>query len=524
MVMPDPAIWRDMLAYLRRQHAENCRRWFEELEPLSLDGGVLEVRVQNQIQRNYLTKRCTEYFNEAAQSVTGALVAVQFIDASDPPRQAAVAAPAASSASVASAVASRSAAPPAPAPITSSATAIAEPPDITPPPAPAASPASLRRAMPPFKPVSIEPVPLGHHAPEFDDQIVLSPDYTFDNFVNGPENRLAYAAAIAVAEQPGKAYNPLFIHGGVGLGKTHLLQGICQTLLDHNPTARICYLSCDSFMNQFMDSVQSGQMNEFRHRYRHVDLLVIDDIHFLTNRERTQEEFFHTFNTLYQASKQIVLSSDSPPSEIPQLEERLVSRFNWGLVARIDKPCYETRVAIVKKKAALRGLEIPDDVACLIAGRIDTNIRELEGAITKVQSMSMLRGAPINLEMAQGALGDDPAATIAGPQLTIQNIIDAVTNFYGVKLADLQSKRRHRSITVPRQVCMYLARKRTRYSLEEIGGYFGGRDHTTVLHAIRTTDDRMTLEPEFNSHIEQIDKQLTAAGGNPNPAPRAPQP
>ncbi len=477
MTIPDPALWRELMTYLRRHHGEICRQWFEELEPLRLAGGILEVRVNNTIQREYLTRKCTDAFTDAAQAVTGNLVAVSFVDGLAPPVSAAV-----GNGTI-----------PRPGHHGSTATATA-----------AAPLSAAPQAAPAHRP--------GQLVQDIDNQIVLSPDYCFENFVTGPGNRLAYAAAIAVADQPGKAYNPLFIHGGVGLGKTHLLQAICQTVLQRNPDARICYLSCDSFMNQFLDSVQNGQMSEFRHRYRHVDLLLIDDIHFLTNRERTQEEFFHTFNTLYQSSKQIVLSSDSPPNEIPQLEERLVSRFNWGLVARIDKPCYETRVAIVKKKASLRGLQMNDEVVCYIAGRVESNTRELEGAITKVMSLSMLRNVEIDITLAKQALGDEAQAA-TGPQLTIQNIIDAVTSFYGVKLADLQSKRRHRSITVPRQVCMYLARKRTRYSLEEIGGYFGGRDHTTVMHAIRTTEDRMEMEKDFKAQIDQIDRMLTGERG-----------
>jgi chromosomal replication initiator protein len=255
-------------------------------------------------------------------------------------------------------------------------------------------------------------------------------------------------------------------------------------------------------------------MHDFRHRYRHVDLLVIDDIHFLADRDRTQEEFFHTFNTLYQANKQIVLSSDSPPNEIPQLEERLVSRFNWGLVARIDKPCYETRVAIVKKKAAIRGITVPDDVVCYIATRIESNTRELEGAITKVQGLASFTNCPIDMDLAQKALGDQEAPA-GPPQVTIQTIIDNVTSFFGVKLSDLQSKRRHRSITIPRQVCMYLARQRTTYSLEEIGGYFGGRDHTTVMHAIRTIEDRAEADPAFAAQLQQVDRRLTNGNGRP---------
>jgi chromosomal replication initiator protein len=336
----------------------------------------------------------------------------------------------------------------------------------------------------------------------------LNPDYVFDSFVTGPCNRLPHAACVAVAEKPGNAYNPLFIHGGVGLGKTHLLQAVCQTLLERDATARILYLSCDSFINQFITAVETGDMATFRHRYRHVDLLVIDDIHFLAGRDRTQEEFFHTFNTLYHQHKQIILSADCPPSEIPELEERLVSRFNWGLVARIEKPCYETRVAILKKKAKLRGLEIPDDVVCYVAAKVENNTRELEGAITKLQGMSLLQNGQIDLELAKTALGD--TATAEQRRITIQQILDAVTKYYNVRLSDLQSKKRHKSIAFPRQVCMFLARRHTRYSLEEIGGYFGGRDHTTVLHAIRTVDQDCKDDRDIANQLTQLETQLSA--------------
>lgn len=454
MSTPDPALWRAMLSYLRQHHSDICRQWFEELEPLWIDGGILQIRVANDVQRQYLAGRCADTFNEAAQHASGALLTVRFVDGDGQ--------------------------------------------------LPRASASETRRGQ------FIAPVSGTANDPyETPDQILLSPDYSFDNFVQGPGNRLAHAASIAVAQQPGKAYNPLFIHGGVGLGKTHLLQAACQKLLLDNPGARICYLSCDTFMNQFLDAVQGGRMNDFRHRYRHVDMLVIDDIHFLANRERTQEEFFHTFNSLHQAGKQIILSSDSPPNEIPELEERLVSRFNWGLVTRIDKPCYETRVAIVRKKASIRGITIPDDVVCHIAARIESNTRELEGAITRIQSIAALTGQPITMDLAQQALGDSPAAGGAGPQMSIQTIIDAVTDFFGVKLSDLQSKRRHRSITIPRQVCMYLARQRTTYSLEEIGGYFGGRDHTTVMHAIKTIGDRIDDDPNFAAQLQTLDRDLT---------------
>jgi len=278
-----------------------------------------------------------------------------------------------------------------------------------------------------------------------------------------------------------------------------LLQAISQKVLEKQPNARILYLSCDSFINQFINAVETGEMNGFRHRYRHVDMLVIDDIHFLAGRDRTQEEFFHTFNTLYQQHKQIVLSADCPPGEIPELEERLVSRFNWGLVARIDKPCYETRVAIVQKKARMRGLTLPDDVVCYIAAKVENNTRELEGAVTKIQGMAMLTGGVIDLELAKAALGE--AATPEQRRITIQHILDVVTKYYNVRLSDLQSKKRHKSIAFPRQVCMFLARRHTRYSLEEIGGYFGGRDHTTVLHACRQIAKLRETIPELNHDV-----------------------
>jgi chromosomal replication initiator protein len=342
---------------------------------------------------------------------------------------------------------------------------------------------------------------------ESDQPLPLSPDYTFDQFVTGPCNRLPHAASVAVSENPGRTYNPLFIHGGVGLGKTHLLQAVCQRVLEKTPDARILYLSCDSFINQFITAVETGDMNGFRHRYRNVDVLVIDDIHFLAGKDRTQEEFFHTFNTLYQQQKQIILSADCPPGEIPELEERLISRFNWGLVARIDKPCFETRCAILQKKAKMRGLAIPEDVINYVAGRVENNTRELEGAIVKLQGFGSLSDGKIDLELARTALGDTRA--VEQKRVTIQQILEVVTKYYNVKLADLQGKRRHKSIAFPRQVCMYLARKHTRFSLEEIGGYFGGRDHTTVLHAVRTVTADMEMDPDVATQLQQLEHALT---------------
>jgi chromosomal replication initiator protein len=353
-----------------------------------------------------------------------------------------------------------------------------------------------------------ENLPRGGVFNEGEQAVPLNPDYTFENFVTGPCNRLPHAASVAVAEKPGHAYNPLFIHGGVGLGKTHLLQAVCQKVLEKFDEARILYLSCDSFINQFITAVETGDMAQFRNRYRHVDMIVIDDIHFLAGRDRTQEEFFHTFNTLYQQHKQIILSADAAPSEIPELEERLVSRFNWGLVARIEKPCYETRVAILQKKSRMRGLTMPEDVICYIAAKIENNTRELEGAITKLQGLAMLNEGTIDLELAKAALGE--TATPEQKRITIQQIFDAVTKYFNVRPADLQSKKRHKSIAFPRQVCMYLARRHTRYSLEEIGGYFGGRDHTTVLHAVRTIKLDCDADREVAKQLDHLEAQLTA--------------
>jgi len=341
----------------------------------------------------------------------------------------------------------------------------------------------------------------------------LNPDNGFEQFVTGPGNRLAHAASVAVAANPGKAYNPLFIHGGVGLGKTHLLQAICLQIASERPEAVVYYTSCDDFLSQFMDAVRGGEMAQFRHRFRDVDVLVIDDIHFLGERDRSQEEFFHTFNALHSASKQIILSSDEKPGEIPKLEDRLISRFQWGLVAEVEPPCFETRVAILQQKARLRGFDLPDDAAAHIAALIDTNIRQLEGAITNLQHVAKVEKRPIDLALTRQTLGELPAASgspVQGPSLP--QIAEAVIDFYQVRLTDLQGRRRHRSVALPRQVCMYLARRRTLHSLDEIGGYFGGRDHTTVMHAIRTVETKRQADSGLSALLDTLEHRLATAG------------
>lgn len=336
--------------------------------------------------------------------------------------------------------------------------------------------------------------------------VALNPGYRFDNFVVGPCNRFAHAASVGVAENPGTIYNPLFLHGSVGLGKTHMLQSLCHSILERTPETRILYLSCETFVNHFISALGNGDLAKFRTKYRSVDLLVVDDIHLLANKDRTQEEFFHTFNTLYNAGKQIVLSSDSPPLDIPTLQERLVSRFKWGLVTEVEQPCYETRMAILKRKSRMRGRELPDEVASLLAERIDTNIRELEGAVTKVLGYASLSGQEITTGLVRTCLSE--LFKTRSSQASIEDILGAVTDRFGVKLADLQSRKRTNAIAYPRQIGMYLARRITQMSLEEIGGYFGGRDHSTVLHAVRKITRMVQEDPTCSALLTELSLEL----------------
>ena len=358
---------------------------------------------------------------------------------------------------------------------------------------------------PPVGPEEEEPLSF-----ELADQVVLSEDFTFGNFVIGPNNRLAHAACVAVAENPGRVYNPLFIHGSVGLGKSHLLQAVCHQIRQTQPDARILYLSCETFTNHFIEAIERGALHQFRYHYRHVDTLIVDDIQFLGKGERTREEFFHTFNTLYQSHKQIILSPDESPANIPTLEDRLVSRFNWGVVARIDSPCLETRMAILQKKARLRCVTIPDDVIHYVASNVTGNIRELEGALSHLIIASQSFGGLVDMSVARSAVGEHtpPAPRV----VVVQSILDAVTEHFSVRLADLQGKRRNRSFAFPRQVCMYLARELTSLSYEEIGGYFGGRDHSTVLHAHRTILDQRGKDQQLESTLITLFRKLGQAG------------
>ncbi len=391
---------------------------------------------------------------------------------------------------------------------------------------PEAGPESDAAAMPPppthapttppppaeKKPTGYQPAPFVGSGPD-DIPLQLNEHYTFENFIKGPSNSVAYAAAQAVAEKPGRAYNPLFIHGAVGLGKTHLLHAACRQFMKNFPSDRVCFLSCEEFINEFVSAIKRADHQAFRDRFRTVHLLVIDDIHFLQGKERTQEEFFHTFNQLYQSNRQIVVSSDAAPSEIPNLEDRLVSRFQWGLVSQLEQPEMETRMAIIHRKAELQGTRIPNDVVEYIASNFRNNIRELEGALVSVQACSQVKGTGIDLELAKEAL--EPAVHSGRHAVTIEKVVQLVCAHHQVKPADLRSKKRGRSVSEPRQTAMFLIRRATSHSLDEIGDFFGGRDHSTVLYAVRKMQDRVDREPRFAAAIERHLDRLGAGWSRP---------
>ncbi len=424
-------LWARAMVTVRAEHPTLVRTWFEELEPVSLDSGLLTVQCPTDVRRDHAERDCGRAFTDAARMAAGQFVNVRFVG----------------------------------------------------------------------------PHGQGPQPPRAARQLTINADNTFENFIIGPGNRLAHAAAQSVAEEPGRRYNPLFIHGDVGLGKTHLLQAICIRIKAQHPDWTIEYVSCDEFTSQFMDSVQAGRMSDFRHEFRQVNMLVIDDVHFLAKRDRTQEEFFHTFNALYQTNRQIVLSSDAAPEDIPDLEDRLVSRFKWGLVATVEAPDYETRIAIVRTKARLRGLTLGEGVAEHVAACIDANIRELEGAITNLQIRASIDQREVDLALARETI-IAPQKLDAPASATMQAVLDAAIGFYGVKLADLQAKKKTRSIARPRQVVMYLARKHTRHSLEEIGGYLGGRDHTTVMHGAGKIAQMRDADPAFAAELEHLEARI----------------
>ena len=324
----------------------------------------------------------------------------------------------------------------------------------------------------------------------------LNPRYSFDTFIVGSSNQFAHAACRAVAEAPSRSYNPLFIYGGVGLGKTHLMHAVGQYVLEHDRTQKLTYISSERFMNEMINAVRYDRVLDFRERYRSVDVLLVDDIQFLAGKEGTQTEFFHTFNALYDSQKQIVLSSDSPPHEIPQLEERLRSRFEWGLIADIQPPDFETKVAILKKKAETEAVPLPDNVAMYIAGKIKSNIRELEGSLIRLIAYASLTGQELSLQLAQDVLKN--VLDHEEKAITIEAIQKFVADYYNLKMAELKSRNNSKSVAMPRQIAMYLCKSLTHASLPEIGRSFGGKHHSTVIHSIRKVEDLRKKDGNFN--------------------------
>ena len=366
----------------------------------------------------------------------------------------------------------------------------------------------------------LQPAPATDQRPavEEDDQNLtfkakphLNPKYTFDRFVSGKGNQMAHAAALAVAEAPGTTYNPLFIYGGVGLGKTHLMQAIGNLVLGNNPAANIKYVTSENFANDFINSIQTKQQEQFRQEYRNVDLLLVDDIQFFGDKEATQEEFFHTFNTLYENMKQIVLTSDRLPNEIPKLQERLVSRFNKGLSVDVTPPDLETRIAILRNKADAEDLSIPDDTLSYIAGQIESNVRDLEGALVRVQAFSTMKNEDITTSLAADALKALKLDDRSG-QLTIPQILNAVAKYFQLTVQDLKGKKRVKQIVIPRQIAMYLAREMTDNSLPKIGQEIGGKDHTTVIHAHEKIMASMTTDENLKAQVIELRNILKNRG------------
>ena len=339
--------------------------------------------------------------------------------------------------------------------------------------------------------------------------IQLNPRYTFDTFVVGSSNRFAHAAAVAVAENPSVTYNPLFIHGGVGLGKTHLMHAIGHFVQQHYPNKRLLYITAETFINELISAIQQGKNVEFRTRFRSVDILMVDDIQFIAGKDSTQEEFFHTFNELHNAGKQIILTSDKPPKDIARLEERLRSRFAWGLIADIGKPDVETRTAILRARATTDGISVPDEVLSMIAEHVSSNIRELEGSFTRLVAYATLVNEPITMELAQKALKE----TLSGDtrkEITASLIMQTVCDYYHLSVEDMTSSTRRREVTVPRQVAMYLTREMTDMSLPQIGTAFGNRDHTTVLHACSVITRSMSETPKLAEEVEDLKEKIQA--------------
>jgi chromosomal replication initiator protein len=458
--MSQTNLWDEVLARIETKiNRHSFYTWFKPTLFLSASGDVVRVLVPNVLFKDWLTKHYSSVLSEALAEIQRPGLAVVFV--ADERADAPAAPPADSSSSSASS-----------APATSATEAV-----------PQDAPSAPRAAS-----------------------VGLNPRYAFETFVEGPSNQFAKAACLAVAEAPSRAYNPLFIYGGVGLGKTHLMHAIGHYVVVHQRSLKLTYISAERFMNEMINAVRYDRIIDFRERYRTVDVLLIDDIQFLAGKEGTQTEFFHTFNALYDSQKQIVISSDCPPHEIPSLEERLRSRFEWGLIADIQPPDLETKVAILKKKAEAEGVPLPDNVALYIAGKIKSNIRELEGSLIRLIAYASLSGLEISVPLAQDVLKniiDHDAKAI-----TIEIIQKRVADYYGLKLVDLKSRNNAKSISLPRQIAMYLCKTLTPASLPEIGRSFGGKHHSTVIHSIRKVEDLKKKDRDFNNLVNGFGESL----------------
>jgi chromosomal replication initiator protein len=471
---PQVSFRRVLDTVAKKVSAQQYETWFQRTRLRRFSDGSLVVGVPNRFFQEWLGKNFRGALEQAAKEVYGRAcdVAFEVVPELSAPREGLERAP----------IAAVPAREPSVVP-------------VEPPPAPpAAAPAAARGTPAPFAPLN----PALH----------LQPHHTFDNFIIGPSNRTAHAGSRAVADDPASAHNPLFLYGAVGLGKTHLIEAICHETLRRRPEARIVYLSCEEFTNLYVSAIQRNATEAFRARFRNVDLLLIDDIHFLANKERTQEEFFHTFNALFAARRQIVLSSDAPPGEIPTLEERLTSRFGWGLVAKLDQPEMETRMAIIRKKAEHLGIAIPNDVVEFVATNVRSNIRELEGALKSVQTRASLEAAPVDLALAKAAL--EPRLHGDAASINLDRITEVVASVFHAKVSDLRSKKRTKTISIPRHVVMYLARMLTPMSLAEIGDHFGGRDHTTVLYAINRVEKMVAEDDTVRAQVDRVRDRLHA--------------
>ena len=474
-------VWEQVLAIMEKETIKPIfDTWIKSTIPLSLNDTTMEIGTPKQFIKDWIETRYAGIIQNTVQYVTQKPITVKFINLDMGDNL----------------------------PAASNTVAIPEP-----APAPEPKKRELQstlplESIPEIKPAQkTTPRPITVRNNYEDPASTLNPKYTFESFVIGNSNRFAHAASLAVAEVPAKVYNPFFIYGGVGLGKTHLMHAIGHRIIQNISNTKDVYISSEKFTNDLINSIRDGNPENFRQRYRNIDVLLIDDIQFLSKKEHTQEEFFHTFNTLHEANKQIIISSDRPPRDIPLLEDRLRSRFEWGLITDIQAPDLETRIAILRKKALIENLNVPNEVMVYIASHIDTNIRELEGALIRIIAYASLTNQPIDMELTTEALKD--IFPNSRPKLITTEVIqDVVSSFFKIKREELLAKKRTRNVTYPRQIAMYLCRELTEASLPRIGEVFGGRDHTTVIHAHEKISRERNEDAKLNSLIKDLVKKI----------------